>query len=81
MSLWATADGCRTQAQGSPAPGVRSLDYRDCRGGTEVLYDVIVGGGHAWPGGERMLAMLDQPSTAMAATPVIWQFFAGHPKM
>jgi len=81
VSLWATADGCRTQAQASPAPGVESLDYRDCRGGTEVLYDVIAGGGHAWPGGERMLAMLDQPSTAMAATPAIWQFFAGHPKM
>jgi len=39
----------------------------------------IQGGPHAWPGGERMARFLDQPSTAMDASRVIWAFFAAHP--
>ncbi|HEV3176910.1 MAG TPA: hypothetical protein VGZ72_13025 [Stellaceae bacterium] len=34
----------------------------------------------SWPGGERMAAFLDPPSQAIAATPLIWRFFAAHPK-
>jgi polyhydroxybutyrate depolymerase len=51
-----------------------------CADGTAVELYKISGGGHAWPGGERMSSILDAPSTALDATPVIWAFFAGHPK-
>jgi polyhydroxybutyrate depolymerase len=45
-----------------------------------VDYYVIDGGTHAWPGGRRLAKFLDEPSQAIAATPLIWQFFAAHPK-
>ena len=81
IALWARADGCRADPDLSePMPHVHLADYRPCRAGTEVAYYLIDGGGRSWPGGERMLALLDPPSQALAATPVIWRFFAAHPK-
>jgi polyhydroxybutyrate depolymerase len=81
IALWARADGCgsepsRTQA----APGVSENWYQDCRAGSAVSFYLIVGGGHSWPGGERMAFFLDSPSSALSATPVIWRFFAAHPQ-
>ena len=80
IDFWAAADGCAVPVTSAPAPGVALNDYRSCRGGSEVAYYLIAGGGHAWPGGSRMAAFLDAPPTAMAATPAIWDFFAAHPK-
>jgi polyhydroxybutyrate depolymerase len=80
IDLWAGADGCAAPAASEPAPGVTLRDYRGCRAGTEVAYYLIAGGGHAWPGGTQMASFLDKPSTAIAATPTIWEFFAAHPK-
>lgn len=50
-----------------------------CMGGAvEVL--AVIGGGHAWPGGERGSAAGDQPSKAVDATEAIWAFFKAHPR-
>lgn len=46
----------------------------------------VAGAGHQWPGsvkkrpGLSKLLGIDEPSDAMNATDVIWQFFAAHPK-
>jgi polyhydroxybutyrate depolymerase len=45
----------------------------------------IAGAGHQWPGSTpnllaQRLLHTDPPSTALDATPVIWQFFAAHPR-
>jgi len=81
IAFWVRADGCRTDPDLSePMPQLHLKDYRACRAGAEVAYYLIDGGGHSWPGGERMLALLDPPSQAVAATPLIWRFFAAHPK-
>jgi polyhydroxybutyrate depolymerase len=80
--FWVGVDQCQVQPLVSRAPeGVLALDYHDCRAGTAVTYYVIEGGGHAWPGGDRIMALLDPPSTAISATAVMWRFFAAHPKM
>ncbi|GLY07570.1 PHB depolymerase family esterase [Actinoplanes sp. NBRC 101535] len=56
----------------------------DCPGGRTVELITIAGAGHQWPGapGPSQAAIdlldLDPPSTALAATPTIWQFFANH---
>jgi polyhydroxybutyrate depolymerase len=81
LALWARADGCGgAPARSDAAPFVHLTDYRPCRNGTEIAYYLIDGGGHSWPGGERIAALLDAPSRAIAATPLIWRFFAAHPK-
>lgn len=81
ITFWSAVDGCeRTPRQTEPVPGVRLFEYRGCGAGTAVTYYSINGGGHAWPGGDRMAFFLDAPSKAIAATPLIWQFFERHPK-
>lgn len=81
LKLWTAADGCKAEPERSDAaPLVHLTDYRPCRNDTEVVYYLIDGGGHSWPGGERMASFLDPPSPAIAATPLIWRFFAAHPK-
>jgi polyhydroxybutyrate depolymerase len=81
IATWIHADGCPAEPERSDAAlHVQLSDYRPCRGGAEVAYYLIDGGGHSWPGGQRMAGFLDAPSQAIAATPLIWRFFAAHPK-
>jgi polyhydroxybutyrate depolymerase len=82
IAFWVAANGCNpTPNQSQPVTGVRLVEYGGCRNGTAVSYYSIKGGGHAWPGGDRLAFFLDAPSNAIAATPLIWQFFADHPKI
>ena len=81
IAFWAAHDDCgKDPIVSAPAPTVTLRSYPLCVGNTAVDYYVIDGGGHAWPGGKRMLKLLDAPSTAISATPLIWRFFAAHPK-
>jgi len=58
--------------------GVTRMRYPGCREGSDVELVAIAGGGHSWPGGERMARFLDPPSTAIDASAEIWRFFARH---
>ena len=78
INFWAKFDGAVDKPQSSSSGGLRKDVYHGTRG--DVVLYVITGGGHSWPGGERMMAALDPPATEISATPTIWQFFAAHPK-
>jgi polyhydroxybutyrate depolymerase len=81
VAFWAAWDDCgKEPIVSSPAPDVTLRSYPLCTLGIAVDYYVIEGGTHAWPGGKRLAKFLDEPSQAIAATPLIWQFFAAHPK-
>ncbi|MBL8837899.1 MAG: polyhydroxybutyrate depolymerase [Alphaproteobacteria bacterium] len=81
IAAWVDANRCTQPPRQTRAPsGVQTLEYLDCRGGSAITLHVIAGGGHSWPGGQRLLATLDAPSAALAATAAIWQFFAAHPR-
>jgi polyhydroxybutyrate depolymerase len=81
IALWAAHDDCREDPiVSTAAPGVTLRSYPLCTFGIAVDYYVIEGGSHAWPGGKQLAKFLDEPSKAIAATPLIWQFFAQHPK-
>lgn len=81
IAFWAARDDCRNDPIVSvPAPGVTLRSYPLCTLGIAVDYYVIEGGAHAWPGGRRLARFLDEPSQAIAATPLIWRFFAAHPR-
>jgi polyhydroxybutyrate depolymerase len=81
IAFWAAWDDCgKDPIVSSPAPHVTLRSYPRCALGIAVDYYVIDGGSHAWPGGKRLAKFLDEPSQAIAATPLIWQFFATHPK-
>lgn len=81
VALWAAVDDCgKDPILSSPAPSVELRSYPLCTLGIAVDYYVIDGGSHAWPGGKRMAKFLDEPTRLLDATPLIWQFFAAHPK-
>jgi polyhydroxybutyrate depolymerase len=52
--------------------------WASCADGSAVDLYKIDGGGHAWPGGQRMSRVLDAPSGALDATKVAWAFFEAH---
>jgi polyhydroxybutyrate depolymerase len=94
QDLWRAADGCGSQ------PGVTTLPVRvndgtsvvqrqfpGCKGGTDVVWYEIQGGGHRWPPhqattpAEKIAARLFGVSSQnIDATDTIWQFFKSHPK-
>jgi polyhydroxybutyrate depolymerase len=81
IAFWAAWDDCgKDPIVSSAAPDVTLRSYPLCKLGIAVDFYVIEGGSHAWPGGKRLAKFLDEPSKAIAATPLIWQFFAAHPK-
>jgi polyhydroxybutyrate depolymerase len=81
IAFWAARDDCgKDPIVSSPAPSVALRSYPLCTLGIAVDYYVIEGGTHAWPGGKRLATFLDAPSNAIDATPLIWRFFAAHPK-
>jgi polyhydroxybutyrate depolymerase len=80
IDFWVQADGCTAAPQKTRMASLEINSYGGCRDGTAVTYYIIEGGGHAWPGGNRLSHLLDAPSQAINATDVMWKFFAAHPK-
>jgi polyhydroxybutyrate depolymerase len=79
VDRWRRIDGCAARPAVETRGAVVHTRYAPCGGGSAVELYAIQGGGHAWPGGQRAARFMDAPSTALAATPLIWSFFAAHP--
>jgi polyhydroxybutyrate depolymerase len=77
VEQFAGADGCEpptTERLGS----ITTTRFASCASGAAVVVVNVDGGGHSWPGGERISPILDPPSDAYDATERIWEFFAAH---
>jgi polyhydroxybutyrate depolymerase len=82
---WAAAAGC----EGGPAvtqepdrapedeTRVRREAHGPCREGAEVVFYVVEGGGHAWPGGMRYMRewIIGRTSKDIDASRAAWEFF------
>ena len=75
VDTWRARDRCTEPAVVTTSGPVRHSVWSSCAEGTTVELYTIEGGGHAWPGGQRMAQLLDAPSTALDATRVAWEFF------
>lgn len=88
VGFWATAAGCAGTPATAPEPDLTPADgtrvhlttYAGCRDGRSVELYTIEGGGHTWPGGPPVGGAVGRVSRDVDATPVIWSFFAQHPK-
>jgi polyhydroxybutyrate depolymerase len=78
IDFWRRRDGCGENPRVEQSGAVRRTRYPSCAGGSEVELIMIDGGGHSWPGGERLARFLDPPAAALDATGEIWRFFARH---
>lgn len=52
--------------------------WNKCLDNTDIESYLVYDGGHSWPGGLKPTPRSDSPSTALVATDIIWDFFAGH---
>lgn len=63
----------------SPGTSVIRFAPNDCDGGADVLFYLVNGGGHTWPGGTSMPADRFGPTNMdFHASDAIWEFFAAH---
>jgi polyhydroxybutyrate depolymerase len=88
IAYWATVSGCAAAPLTTLEPDlvlddstrVRRTVYGGCRDGTRVELYTIEGGGHTWPGGPPVSVSVGRVTRDVDATPLIWAFFAQHPK-
>jgi polyhydroxybutyrate depolymerase len=72
-----------TFAEGGESPGTHVVRFvpRDCPPETDVVFYLINGGGHTWPGRPRVFPgaeVMGPTNMDMNAGQVIWEFFARH---
>ena len=79
IDFWKQEDGCGVTVN-ADTTDLHMIDYGGCDAGTAVDYYIVQGGGHAWPGGDRISLLLDKPDPKVPATDIIWSFFAAHPR-
>jgi len=88
VMYWVTRNGCVPSPRVSWEPDrdpedgtrVRRESYDRCRNGAEVVFYMIEGGGHSWPGGLQYFPewLIGKTNRDMEATEVIWEFFKKH---
>ncbi len=81
IDFWLKFDQCPLTPKTESFADVQHDAYSNCANGTAVELYTIVGGGHAWPGGNGPAwPGGDQPTQTISATKIMWDFFAAHPK-
>lgn len=81
VRFWLGYNQCPATAKAEHFADTRHTAYTSCASGSAVELYTIVKGGHAWPGGNGPAWRGgDKPTTTIAATQIIWEFFAAHPK-
>jgi polyhydroxybutyrate depolymerase len=82
VERWALLDGCPATPQTvSDRSGVRVLRYGPGRDDVEMLFTIVEGNGHHWPGSVEPLppAISGPALDPFSATDRIWDFFRRHP--
>src|SRR5207302_3001822 len=74
---WALRNECAPSPVDSQATAdVVRREYVHCASGASVVLYTIAGGGHTWPGGERMPEWaVGVTSRSVDATKLMWAFF------
>jgi len=79
MAKWAAHDGCdATFAEERLSSEVRRRTWSGCKAGSGIVFYIIDGGGHTWPGSVA-LPKLGRTTNQIKASDVIWDFFKAHP--
>jgi len=85
VAAWVRADGCAETPKVTALPAaagdptrVRREAYGPCKRGSEVVFYVIDGGGHTWPGREPRIHFLGTSTVSISANDLMWDFFRKH---
>jgi len=80
VRAWAVKDGCGTTPTDTRVSAHVIHRSYPCPPGVEVEFDIIVGGGHSWPGSPisaAISAFVGHTTMEINATNTIWAFFRG----
>jgi polyhydroxybutyrate depolymerase len=80
IAFWTSFDRCPAKPVSTQNGSVVHDVYAPCAQDSTVELYTVLGGLHAWPGGEPGWLGGDEPTREFDATQVIWDFFAAHPK-
>ena len=81
VERWAKMLGCPPEPQVlRDQDGVKAVRYGPGRDNAEVIFYIIEGMGHTWPGGESLLpeSLVGKTTDKLKANDVIWEFFQKH---
>jgi polyhydroxybutyrate depolymerase len=80
VASWARRNGCAPEPiESRPAADVTRREYTRCAGDAAVVFYTVHGGGHVWPGGERLpVWFAGRDSRSVDATREMWAFFRAH---
>jgi polyhydroxybutyrate depolymerase len=73
VGVFRVADACDDPVVTDEAPV--TITASECADGRRVVLLTVADAGHQWPGSVAREGATDQPSTALDATAVIWEFF------
>lgn len=79
IDFWVAHNGCSAEPQVEISSDFTHTVYTGCDQGAGVELYTVIGGLHAWPGGEAGWAGGDEPTEAISATDLMWAFFEAHP--
>ena len=78
MAGWAAHDGCAIEFSDEQiGTDVRKRTWAGCQPGGEVVFYIVDGGGHTWPG--SAIRRGATTTTTISASETIWDFFKAHP--
>jgi polyhydroxybutyrate depolymerase len=83
ISIWKKLIGASNKPSSTTQTGPATrVTFGGGRDGSEIVLWTLQGGGHTWPGGDKMPQewILGKKIREVSATRLIWEFFVRHPK-
>ena len=78
IDQWVGLNSCPTQAQETQSGNIIHRIYAPCQQNSAMELYKILGGEHAWPGGEAVSQQVGEPTDEIDATALMWAFFKEH---
>lgn len=75
LNVWSAINGCAAPPEIVAEDKYTFTQWTDCDNNVTVQYYLTEDGGHAWPGALSGRAGSDEPSTAINANDLLWDFF------
>ena len=80
MANWAMHNSCAPDFTEAPVgTDVRQRTWNGCLDDSAVIFNIVDGGGHTWPGSAIQVASLGKTTDQINASSAIWAFFQQHP--
>lgn len=79
MRYWADFNACPDKPESTKSGNIQHDVLSPCKSSSALELYTIIGGKHAWPGGEAVNEKMGEPTMEISATPLIWEFFQTHP--